>query len=118
MKTPNILLLLCFVLLLIACGTAKRGVPTFAPIPTSDPAVAKGEVVYNTYCQKCHPGGEAGLAPSINNKPLPGFAIRFQVRHGVGAMPAFKDNVISGNELDNLLTYIKAMHKAKKEKSS
>lgn len=110
--------LLFSLLLLSSCGTAKRGEPAFAPLPTSEPAIAQGEVVYNTYCQKCHPGGETGLGPALNNKPLPGFAIRFQVRHGVGVMPAFKETVISDDELDNLLAYIKALRQAKKQEAS
>lgn len=114
MKTTCILLL--FSLLLIsACGTAKRGEPTYAPVPTSDPAIARGKVVFNSFCQACHPGGETGLGPAINDKPVPGFIIRFQIRNGLGAMPAFKKEVISKNELDDLMAFIKAQRKAKKE---
>jgi mono/diheme cytochrome c family protein len=109
-------LLLLSLLFSMACGTAKRGEPTYAPVPTSDPAIAQGEVVFNTHCQACHPGGETGLGPAINDKPVPGFVIRFQIRNGLGAMPAFKKDVISSEELDDLMAYIKAQRKAKKEK--
>jgi mono/diheme cytochrome c family protein len=109
-------LLLFSLLFIFACGTAKRGEPTYAPVPTSDPAIAQGEVVFNTHCQACHPGGETGLGPAINDKPVPGFVIRFQIRNGLGAMPAFKKDVISSEELDDLMAYIKAQRKAKKEK--
>ncbi|WP_242920911.1 c-type cytochrome [Pontibacter liquoris] len=118
MKLTSLLLLPCFILLLAACGTARRGTPLYAPVSTSEPAIAKGAIVFDTYCHKCHPGGEAGLAPALNNKPAPGVAIRFQVRHGLGAMPAFKETVISDEQLDNLLAYIKALRKAKKETPS
>lgn len=117
MKKNYFLLLYC-IFVLFACGTAKRGAPVYAPVSTTEPAIAQGEVVYNTYCQKCHPGGETGLGPALNNKPLPGLAIRFQVRHGVGVMPAFKDEVISDDEMDDLLAYIKALRKAKKKEVS
>lgn len=116
MKRLFILSATLFLLLSLSyCGTARRGVPMFAPLSTENPAVAQGEVVYMEYCQKCHPGGTAGLAPAINNKPLPGFLMRFQIRNGVGIMPAFKENVISDGELDDLIVYLKALKKAKRE---
>ncbi|MBJ6117301.1 c-type cytochrome [Pontibacter sp. BT310] len=116
MKTLLYSLLIC--LFLIACGTAKRGEPAYAPVADSEPAIAQGQVVFNTYCTKCHPGGEAGLAPSFNDKPLPGFLMRFQVRHGLGVMPAFKEEVISDDELDHLIAYIKTLKKAKDDKAA
>ena len=116
MKITAAILILCCVLFAMACGTAKRGTPHYVPVATTKEAVAKGEIVYNTYCQKCHPGGATGIGPALNNKPLPGAAIRFQVRHGVGMMPAFKDDVISDNEMDNMIAYMKAMRKAKDKK--
>ena len=58
------------------------------------------------HCHQCHPGGAAGLAPSINDKPLPGFLMRFQVRHGLGAMPSFDEQVIPEPELDALIAYL------------
>ena len=63
------------------------------------------------HCQRCHPGGEAGLGPAIN--PAPGFAKRFQIRHGLGAMPAFDEKIIPDKELDNVLRYLKALKKNK-----
>ncbi|WP_439881252.1 c-type cytochrome [Pontibacter sp. MBLB2868] len=94
------------------CGTARRGVPMFAPLQIENPAVAKGEAVFKSHCQKCHPGGTAGLAPSLNNKPLPGFMIRYQVRHGLGMMPAFKEDHLPKEDLDNLIAYLKELKKA------
>ena len=107
---------LILLLLAAACGTAKRGEPAYASVPDSEPAIAQGRVVFNNFCHKCHPGGEAGLGPAFNDKPLPGFLMRFQVRHGLGVMPAFKERVISDDELDNLIAYIKTLRKAKHDK--
>ena len=101
--------------LLTYCGTARRGVPMFEPVSIENPSVANGQKVFMSYCHSCHPGGTAGLAPAINNKPLPGFLIRYQVRHGLGMMPAFKEDVISDKELDNLVAYLKVLRKAKDE---
>ncbi|PRY10674.1 cbb3-type cytochrome c oxidase subunit III [Pontibacter ummariensis] len=105
-----------FLLLMLShCGTARRGVPMFSPINLENPAVAKGEKIFMAYCQKCHPGGTAGLAPAINNKPVPGFLIRFQIRNGLGMMPAFKEEVISDEELDYLMAYINELRKTDKK---
>ena len=114
----NLCILLLFLLLIAACGTAKRGEPAFAPVPDTAPAIAQGKVVFDTFCHKCHPGGEAGLGPAFNDKPLPGFLMRFQIRHGLGVMPAFKEEVIPDAELDNLIAYIKTLRKAKQDKAT
>lgn len=54
-----------------------------------------------------------GLAPSIINKPLPGFMIKFQVRNGLGAMPSFKKERLSKDELNDVVAYIKERHKTR-----
>ena len=46
-------------------------------------------------CNQCHVGGATGLGPSLNDKPIPNWFVRIQVRHGLGAMPAYSSNVIS-----------------------
>jgi mono/diheme cytochrome c family protein len=66
-----------------------------------------GEEVFMKHCQKCHPAGEAGLGPAINSNPAPQFVKRFQVRHGLGMMPAFSDEVISKKDLHDLSLYLK-----------
>lgn len=110
-----ILLCAAFLLLLTLsyCGTARRGEPLYKPMNLENEQVAQGQVLYMRYCDKCHPGGESGLAPAINDKPVPGFVIRFQIRNGLGAMPAFKKEVIPSQELDDLMAYIKQQRKAK-----
>jgi mono/diheme cytochrome c family protein len=57
----------------------------------------------------------AGLGPALNNKPLPGFAIRYQIRNGMGAMPAFDEEKISDKEAKNIVAYLKALRKLDKE---
>jgi mono/diheme cytochrome c family protein len=61
------------------------------------------------HCHKCHPNGEAGLAPGINDKPLPEFLMKTQVRVGLGAMPSFSREQISDQELDDLIRYLKTL---------
>ena len=92
-----------------AACSARRGEPFYGPLPISSPEVANGQQVFMRECHQCHPGGEAGLGPAINNKPLPGFLMAFQVRQGFGAMPAFSENDISSEELDNLIRFLKEL---------
>jgi mono/diheme cytochrome c family protein len=51
------------------------------------------------------------LGPAINDKPLPGFLVRLQVRSGLGAMPAFSEQDISPEELHDLVLYLKALRR-------
>lgn len=81
-----------------------RGTP---PMLTDN--AAKGRIVFMGSCNRCHPGGMAGLGPAIINKPLPSFLIKFQVRNGLGTMPSFHKDHISNEKLNNLVAYIKAL---------
>lgn len=97
-------------LLLASCGSTRRGEPIAGrPLPLQSPHLQNGQKLYMEKCHLCHPGGEAGLGPALNNKRLPKFLIRFQVRHGLGAMPGFSSEDISDEQLDDILTYLKAL---------
>ena len=89
------------------CGSARRSAPIVPEYTITDPKVREGEVAFAQMCNSCHPGGAAGLAPAINNKPLPAFAIKAQVRQGLGAMPAFKESVLPDAKLDAVVEYLK-----------
>lgn len=101
---------LCLGIALSACS-ARRGVPYTEPLQANAEEVQDGMLLFDTYCNSCHPGGASGLGPAINNKPLPGFLIRFQIRHGLGAMPAFKEEVISDEESKKIVAYLKKLRK-------
>lgn len=90
-----------------AC-TARRGAP-FGPVELASEQARRGEEVFMRHCHQCHPGGEAGLGPAINNKPLPGFMIRMQVRRGMGVMPSFSGEMIPAGDLDALVAYLKEL---------
>jgi mono/diheme cytochrome c family protein len=105
------LLLLVFLTGAAACGTARRGEPLTGPHRLADPVLLRGERTFAVHCSQCHPGGEAGLGPAVNNKPLPTWLIRFQVRNGLGVMPAFSRERISPRELDELILYMKELRR-------
>ena len=94
-----------------ACGSARRSVPVAGPMAIDDPQVALGERVFMRECSVCHPRGEAGLAPGINNKPIPEFLIKFQVRNGLGAMPSFSKEQVTPEELDAIVEYLEHMRR-------
>ena len=96
---------------LLGCGSARRSEPLVGPLSVASPAVARGQQVFMANCHQCHPGGDAGLGPAINDKPLPGFLVRLQVRSGLGAMPAFSEQDISPEELHDLVLYLKALRR-------
>jgi mono/diheme cytochrome c family protein len=94
------------VLLSTACGTARRGEPIIGERRVPNAELALGEQVFDRNCSQCHPGGESGLGPALNNKPLPRFAMKIQVRNGVGAMPRFSSNEISDPQLSAVTAYL------------
>ena len=98
----------CMVGIAAACGSARRSEPLVGRFADDDPTVRRGERVYMAQCHHCHPGGEAGLGPSLNDKPLPAFAIRTQVRLGAGAMPAFAPHDLDAKDLDAVVAYMRA----------
>lgn len=100
---------------LASCGPAYRGEPLYGPLDTSDPEVALGEQVFYANCQQCHPGGSRGLAFALNDKPLTGGLIKFQVRNGLGVMPSFSEERISDAELDALVRYLMALKRKDRE---
>jgi mono/diheme cytochrome c family protein len=93
------------VMLLVACGTQRRGEPIAGPLPLDGQAV-RGQQVFMAQCNGCHPGGEAGVGPAITNAPPPVWVQRVQVRLGAGAMPAFGRTEVSGTDLDAVAAYL------------
>lgn len=110
MKSIRLRSLLPLALMLTAaCSSARRGEPVAGPLPIQSEQVANGRKAYLAFCDKCHPGGEAGLGVALNNKPLPGFLITWQVRRGMGAMPSFPEEVLPDRQLESLIAYMKTL---------
>lgn len=109
---------LVLALVAASCGDPRRGEPIAGPMELTDASLQRGRAVFDEHCYKCHLQGEGGMSPIINDKPLPRFLMRFQVRHGLGAMPSFPESEIGDRELDNLLDYIVALrHHGSSQKS-
>jgi mono/diheme cytochrome c family protein len=94
--------------ILISCASRRSEPIKGKNFTAANDRIANGEKVYMMYCQKCHPAGEGGLGPSVNANPAPQFVKRFQSRHGLGVMPAFKKNEISKKDLRDISKYMKA----------
>lgn len=105
------LLTLLAVALLVACGPSRRSEPLAGPLALEDPVLVQGEQTFARYCASCHPRGEAGLGPALNDKPLPEWMIRVQVRNGLGVMPRFSREQISDPELDAVVKYLKELRR-------
>lgn len=78
-------------------------------MPTDE--LEAGRITFNNKCASCHPGGRAGVGPSIINKPLPKFLVRWQIRHGLGVMPAFGEEVLSDEEVREVAEYVTHLRK-------
>ena len=102
-------LLLGILVLLPGCGSARRTEPIVGPMSVAADDLTQGRKLFMKNCDQCHPRGEAGLAPALNNKPLPAFLMKFQVRHGLGAMPAFSKDDISDQDLARIISYLQAL---------
>lgn len=98
-------------LALTACGSPRRGEPVVGPMPLENQALVHGRMLFDQHCYKCHGEGEGALGPALNDKPLPKFLMRFQVRVGLGTMPAFSEEQISDAELEDLLDYLVALRR-------
>ncbi|MCY7329892.1 MAG: cytochrome c [Saprospiraceae bacterium] len=88
---------------------SRRSEPFRGPLDQRTATINNGEQKFNQFCDKCHPGGEAGLGPVLNSLPTPRFAKAFQIRHGLGAMPSFKRSELSKQDMWDITTYLKAL---------
>jgi mono/diheme cytochrome c family protein len=94
-------------LVVTSCATPRQSEPRTGAFRPANAQQARGETVFFQYCSKCHVAGHSGLGPGI--LPVPNFLIRFQVRHGLGVMPAFSERALSDAQLDDLIAYLDAI---------
>ncbi|MEW6160129.1 MAG: cytochrome c [Verrucomicrobiota bacterium] len=95
----------------LGCRSARRGEPVVGPMTQLNEKAERGRLVFYEHCHTCHPGGEGGLAPALNDKPAPRFLMKTQVRLGLGAMPGFDRHHIPPEELDDLMEYLLALRR-------
>src|SRR5689334_16743892 len=104
MKKSMIILSAIVLLILTACGDNKLEEKQKPKVQHSEETEPKangpvtlsldefeGMKLFMRHCNKCHPGGEKGKGPSLNDKSLPNFLVHWQVRLGGGDMPKFTD---------------------------
>ena len=108
-RLPTAACLFASISLVTGCGPERRDEPLTGPLDATDERVVLGHRVFSQHCHQCHPGGASGLAPAINDKPLPVTLIKAQVRQGHGLMPKFSEQEISDEELDGIVRYLKAL---------
>jgi mono/diheme cytochrome c family protein len=81
------------------------------------PILKEGRLVFKEKCQSCHPNGESGVGPEINNVRVPKIFIKARVRSRAfllytGRMPEFDKHEISKKELNSLVLYVKSLQRS------
>ena len=67
-----------------------------------------GEALYNKVCGHCH-SPEVGVGTAIQGRALPVEYIKFIVRNGFNAMPAFPASFIDDESLAKVTEYIASL---------
>lgn len=98
---------------LSSCSAPKM-VPLAEVTKMPTEKLQQGRVLFDEYCATCHPGGMGGVGFAIINKPLPEDLIQFQIRNGIGVMPAFDENVLTDEEVESIAEYLVYLRKGKK----
>jgi len=91
---------------MMGCGSVPPKTTVNASADLSDPRLVRGQQLFDEHCNQCHPAGTTGLAPSINEKPLPVWLMKTQIRAGLGAMPAFHQDRLAADEIDDIVAYL------------
>jgi mono/diheme cytochrome c family protein len=71
----------------------------------------RGMKLFMRKCNRCHPAGEKGKGPALNDKKLPDMLIHFQIRNGLGDMPAFKEKDISKEDVKRIISFVRLIRK-------
>lgn len=103
-------LLIASLLAVVGCNEPRGVTPPVTPVidrtAERDQRFEHGQAVFMRFCNSCHPGTGSGLGPSLYERPLTRNMMAFQVRHGLGKMPAFDQSQISKQELADLVRYL------------
>jgi mono/diheme cytochrome c family protein len=82
------------------------------PIASTD--LERGKTVFATYCDDCHPDGDADVGPSLIADPHEPARLRQQIREGSGKMKPFPEKRVSKDDLEALLAYLDSLGAVKK----
>ena len=94
----------------VSCSAPKSR-PVAEPVDLPTAELENGRVLFHQYCASCHPEGMSGVGLAIINKPLPASLIRFQIRNGVGVMPAFEEDKLTDEQVENIADYLVYLRK-------
>ena len=99
------------IFLITSCCSAPKRKPVAEAVSMPTEELENGRMLFNGYCGTCHPGGMSGVGPAIINKPLPASLIRFQIRNGLGVMPAFDNEVLTDKQVEHIAEYLVYLRK-------
>ena len=107
MRLTILLACLC-ALLFVACGGNEP-----VPPPEGIPAHEGYQLFTGRFnCDSCHPGGQKGVGPALvgetfrQHHPMDATIIR-QVRNGGGGMPDFPPDVMTDEQLQDIVAYLR-----------
>lgn len=98
-------------LLAAACGrgSARRGEPLVGRLVTTEASEQRGKLVFLQQCYRCHPGGEGGLGPSLNDKRVSLSRARSGFGHAARPGPAAAR--LQEPDLSDLVAYLSALRR-------
>ena len=98
----------------VVTGTTERPIgPEFVVSQASAGDATRGEALYRSKCYGCH-APEAGIGPAQNTvdfkvRYADDESLMFVVRAGRQPMPAFTDQMLSDQELADIIAYVRSL---------
>src|SRR6476661_7070050 len=108
-RLARVMFVLTALLPAVAVAACDGGSSTPTPEYGGTGTTSKGQVIFERYCNTCHPGGGRGVGPSLITMHYGADEIKAVVRHGKAQMPGFGEKVISDDDLDALVDYVIGM---------
>jgi mono/diheme cytochrome c family protein len=87
--------------------------PQIVRVTYNAPKGDVGAAAYGRTCGYCH---DSNIGPSLRGRGLDPEAVKYIVRHGSRAMPAFRPSVISDAELDAIAALVASNHLPERSK--
>jgi mono/diheme cytochrome c family protein len=92
----------------LAIGAALTLASMASAVPAQESQWGSGKALYDKVCGYCH-DPEVGVGTPIQGRALPVEYIRFIVRNGFNAMPAFPASYIDDESLAQVTEYIASL---------